>query len=212
MFSCKFCEISKDTFFHITPLAAASKFKAFLKNYVFQAYGKENIKLVTSERRSFNIVPEMFFFPKIYVKMYIFLIWSLKNDSSIRANKFWHFQRVGPKTRNCWWNTKPETLDPSCGWDSRAETRDLKLGSRDPRPGTQLTGRTRDLRPGTLKVRTETRHLGHLFYTGRKTQDPGHWKKDLGQLWKVRPEIQIKHLLLNLECKNYNSNKLSQAS
>lgn len=38
----------------------------FLKKNFFQAYDVENIKLVASEKRSFNNVPEMVLFPKIY--------------------------------------------------------------------------------------------------------------------------------------------------
>ena len=44
----------------------------FLKNFVFQAYGVENIKLIASERRSSNIIPEMVLFPNIYIYKYIF--------------------------------------------------------------------------------------------------------------------------------------------
>ena len=57
-----------------------------LKNCVFQVHGVENIKLVASERISFNIVPKMVLFPKIYIKVYTFF--SFKNDSSFHANKF----------------------------------------------------------------------------------------------------------------------------
>ena len=62
----------------------------FLKNFVFQTYGVENIKLIASERRSSNIVPEMVLFPNIYIYIYIYiyLIWSLKNGWSFSANKF----------------------------------------------------------------------------------------------------------------------------
>ena len=45
-----------------------------------------------------------------------------------------------------------------------------------------------------------------------KNQDPGYWKKDLGQLWQVKTETQSKHLLLNLERKNYDSNEPNQIS
>ena len=44
----------------------------FLKNFVFQTYGVENIKLIASERRSSNIVPKMFLFQKAYIKIYLF--------------------------------------------------------------------------------------------------------------------------------------------
>ena len=46
----------------------------FLKNYVFQTHGVENIKLVANERRRFNVALEMVLFPKIYIKMSVFLI------------------------------------------------------------------------------------------------------------------------------------------
>ena len=47
----------------------------FLKNFVFQTYGVENVKLIASERRSSNIVPEMVLFPNIYIfgSIYIYL-------------------------------------------------------------------------------------------------------------------------------------------
>ena len=45
-----------------------------------------------------------------------------------------------------------------------------------------------------------------------KTRDPEHWKRDLGHLWYVRPEIQNKHLLSNMGRKTYDSNKLNQMS
>ena len=45
----------------------------FLKNFVFQTYGVENIKLIASERRSSNIVPEMVLFPNIYIYIYIYI-------------------------------------------------------------------------------------------------------------------------------------------
>ena len=48
------------------------KITKFFKNSVFQAYGAENVKFVASERRSFNIVPEMVLFPKS-----VFLIFDL---------------------------------------------------------------------------------------------------------------------------------------
>ena len=41
----------------------------FFKNFVFQAYDLENIKLVASERRSINIVPKMVVIPKICIKI-----------------------------------------------------------------------------------------------------------------------------------------------
>ena len=41
----------------------------FLKSFVLQAYGVENIKFVASEIRSSNIVPKMVLFQKI--KKYI---------------------------------------------------------------------------------------------------------------------------------------------
>ena len=43
-----------------------------MKNFVFQAYSIENIKLVTSERRSSNFVPEMALFPNIYIIFFFF--------------------------------------------------------------------------------------------------------------------------------------------
>ena len=45
----------------------------YLKNFVFWAYDVENIKLVASERRSSNIVPEMVLFPEIYMKILFFI-------------------------------------------------------------------------------------------------------------------------------------------
>ena len=44
----------------------------FWKNCIFQVYSVENIKLIASERRSSNIVPEMVLFPKMYATVYIF--------------------------------------------------------------------------------------------------------------------------------------------
>ena len=44
----------------------------FLKNFVFQGYSVDNIKLVASERRSSNIVPEMVLSPKIYIRIFFF--------------------------------------------------------------------------------------------------------------------------------------------
>ena len=41
----------------------------FSKNFVFQAYGLETVKLVASKRRISNIVPEMVLFPKIFIKI-----------------------------------------------------------------------------------------------------------------------------------------------
>ena len=49
------------------------KITKFLKNFVFQTYGVENIKLIASERRSSNIVPEMVLFPNIYIYIYIYI-------------------------------------------------------------------------------------------------------------------------------------------
>ena len=49
-------------------------FTTFLKNFVFQAYSLENLKLVASERRSSNIVPEMVLFQEIYIKINIFSV------------------------------------------------------------------------------------------------------------------------------------------
>ena len=51
---------------------------------------------------------------------------------------------MGPETRDCW-------------WDPRPETRSLKDGTRVPRPETQLVRETRDLRLGNIKVGPETR-------------------------------------------------------
>ena len=50
-----------------------------MKNFIFQAYGVENIKHVASERRSSNIIPEMVLCPKIYIKIYVisFDLWKL---------------------------------------------------------------------------------------------------------------------------------------
>ena len=45
-----------------------------LKKFVFRAYAVENIKLLASERRSSNIVPEMVLFPNVYIKIYISFI------------------------------------------------------------------------------------------------------------------------------------------
>ena len=44
----------------------------FLKNFIFQAYGLKNIKLVASKRRNSNIVIKVVLFPKIYRKICIF--------------------------------------------------------------------------------------------------------------------------------------------
>ena len=63
--------------------AVRYKIIKFLKNFVFQAYGLENIKLVACERRSSIIVPEMVLF-----LLYFFHFIFEKNDSSFRANKF----------------------------------------------------------------------------------------------------------------------------
>ena len=41
----------------------------FFKNFVFQVYDLENIKLGASERRSINIVPKMVVVPKICIKI-----------------------------------------------------------------------------------------------------------------------------------------------
>ena len=35
-------------------------------------------------------------------------------------------RKVGPETRDCWWDPRPETWDPCHRWDSRPETRDAK--------------------------------------------------------------------------------------
>ena len=70
-------------------------------------------------------------------------------------------RKVGPKTRDCWWDPRSETRDPSDRWDPGRETRTLKVGpeTRDKThrwdPGTEIRdpkGGTRDPRPGTLKV------------------------------------------------------------
>ena len=50
-----------------------------------------------------------------------------------------HFQKVGPETRECWWDSRPKTQYPSSRWDLGPKTREPK-------------GRTRAPRPGTLKV------------------------------------------------------------
>ena len=56
-------------------------------------------------------------------------------------------RKVRPETRNCWWDPRLETRDPSKGSDLGPETRDPKGGTRDPE---------------------------HLFYEAPKIRDPGH--------------------------------------
>ena len=80
------------------------------------------------------------------------------------------------------WDQRPWTHHVSETRNPRPETLNLEAETLGARPNTQFIDGTRDPRPGTLKVGPETRHLGHLFYTGRKTQDPSHSKSDLGQL------------------------------
>lgn len=43
-----------------------------------------------------------------------------------------HIQKVGPETRNCWWDPRSETWDPSHGWDIGPKTWDPKGWTRDP--------------------------------------------------------------------------------
>ena len=73
---------------------------------------------------------------------------------------YWAYRKVGPKTRDFWWNPRPETRDPSHRWDPEPETRDPKSGTRDLRTGTELKDRTRDRRRRTLKVGPKTRDSG----------------------------------------------------
>ena len=61
-----------------------------------------------------------------------------------------HIRKVGPKTQDFWWNSRPETRDPSCGRDRGPNTRDPKGEKRDQRPETHLIGETQNPRPRTL--------------------------------------------------------------
>ena len=65
-----------------------------------------------------------------------------------------HFRKLGPKTRDCWWNSRPETRDPTHRKDMGLENGILKMGleTLDPGPNSEVGSGTRDPRPGTLKV------------------------------------------------------------
>ena len=60
------------------------------------------------------------------------------------------YPKMGPKTQDFWWNSRPETRDPSCGRDRGPNTRDPKGEKRDQRPETHLIGETQNPRPRTL--------------------------------------------------------------
>ena len=47
-----------------------------------------------------------------------------------------HIRKVGPETRDIWWDPRPETRSTSHRWGPGSEIRDPKGGTRDPRPGT----------------------------------------------------------------------------
>ena len=69
---------------------------------------------------------------------------------------FGHIRKVGPETRDCWWDPRPKIRDPFHTWDPGPETRDPKCLSRDLRPEVQLIGGTRDYKRGTQDPRPET--------------------------------------------------------
>ena len=64
----------------------------------------------------------------------------------------WHIRKVGPETRDCWWDPRPEPRDPSHKRDPCAETQYPKDGTKDP------IAKTWDARPRILKVQPETRN------------------------------------------------------
>ena len=55
MFSCKFCEISKNTFFHRTPLVAASVLPKYFKNLKDYKRGNRGKKLLTLNFFAFSM-------------------------------------------------------------------------------------------------------------------------------------------------------------
>ena len=74
-----------------------------------------------------------------------------------------HVRKVGPNTRDCWW---------------------------DLRPGTHLIGGARDPRSGTLKVWPKTREPVSISKMGPRTQDPKSGTGDPRPLVYVRVETQ----------------------
>ena len=83
--------------------------------------------------------------------------WAFRNYT-ISLRIYWHIRKVGPKTREFWWEPEPKTQDP-------------KEGTRDPRPGTHLIGqdprssqdyivKTRALKY-SQDPRSVTRYLSH---------------------------------------------------
>ena len=40
----------------------------------------------------------------------------------LKTHNFRHIRKVGPETRDCWWDLRPETRDPSHKWEPEHET------------------------------------------------------------------------------------------
>ena len=75
-------------------------------------------------------------------------------------------------------------------------------GTRDPGPIFWV-------RPGTLKVESETQDR---YFTWELRPGTKRLKEGSGTLTKGETKTQSKHLLSNLERKNYDSNELNQIS
>ena len=66
MFSCEFCEISKNTFFHRTPLVAASAFQTFDK---MNNLDQKCCHMTLSESKNYNFQSN----EKISIVAYVFV-------------------------------------------------------------------------------------------------------------------------------------------
>ena len=75
---------------------------------------------------------------------------------NVFMQRFWHIQKLWLKTRDFWWDLRPETHDSPHTENSGPETQELKGGTQDPNSFTYLIGETWEPRPGTLKLETES--------------------------------------------------------
>ena len=91
MFSCEFCEISKNTFFYRTPLVAASQYiPAQLYQLIFQINFKQlpGSYLNRHQATQRDRMPWKRVWKKIYVTDFNTLIGKLENINEINANLY----------------------------------------------------------------------------------------------------------------------------
>ena len=102
----------------------------------------------------------------------------------------WSFNailKVGPETRDFWWDQRPKTRCLSLKWDLGPKTRDPKGGTQDRIRGTDHISETRDPKVGVRDPGPGTRDPSHglkpgpgtkrwdsipLAYMGLETRDP----------------------------------------